>query len=63
MIRVLIEALVIGLKIYWAANKAGKREVVGEINRTLDAYKALPPSDDVARANLAMDLTRLMREL
>lgn len=63
MIRVLIEALVIGLKIYWAANKAGKREIVSEINKNLDQLRSLPVDEDALRMQHAARISLLMRNL
>ena len=63
MIRVLIEALIIGLKIYWAAERSGKREVVSEIKKNLDELQKLPEEDDALRMQHAARISLLMRQL
>jgi hypothetical protein len=63
MIRILIEALLIGLKIYWAAEKSGKRELVSELKKNLDQLQALPIDEDILRMQHAARITLLMRQL
>lgn len=63
LLRIILEALVIGLKIYWAAEKAGRREVVHEINKALDELQKLPHDDIDNRLAIARTITNRLRAL
>ena len=63
MLRVLLEALVIGLKIYWAAQRAGKAEVVSGIKKDLDELSRVPTTDLDRRLAISASISRKLREL
>jgi hypothetical protein len=63
MFKIILEALMIGLKIYFAAKKAGKQEVVSEIKKNLDELQKLPVDEDALRMQHAARLSLLMRNL
>ena len=63
MIKILLDALLIGLKIYWAAKKSGKQEVVSEIKKNLSELQKLPVDEDALRMQHAARLSLLLRNI